>query len=100
LANPQSRNLHPVFIFFAHREIGKPRAEAPSLEDGKRFATSIRSFLRRNLEMTGLLRMWAEHCFCLQVQGGRLVSHYKDGYAMLTMVQTRKMLSDMLTRRE
>jgi hypothetical protein len=50
--------------------------------------------------MTGLLRMWAEHCFCLQVQGGRLVSHYKDGYAMLTMVQTRKMLSDMLTRRE
>jgi hypothetical protein len=55
LANPQSRNFHPVFSFFAHREIGKPRAEAPSLEDGKRFATSIRSFLRRNLEMTRLL---------------------------------------------
>jgi hypothetical protein len=44
--------------------------------------------------------MCAEHCFCLQVQGGRLVSHYKDGYAMLGMVQTRKMLSDMQTRRE
>jgi hypothetical protein len=25
---------------------------------------------RRTLEMTCWLRMWAEHCFCLQVQGG------------------------------
>jgi|SRR5882724_3299019 len=97
---PKSRNFHPVFSFFAHREIGKPRVEAPSLEDGKRFATSIRSFLRRNLEMTCLLRIWAEHCACLEVQGRLLVSQYNYGYAMLRMVQTRKMLSDMQTGRE
>jgi predicted ATPase len=30
---PKSRNFHPVFSFFAHREFEKLRAEVPSLED-------------------------------------------------------------------
>jgi hypothetical protein len=94
LANPQSGNFHSVFSFFAPQEMGEPSAEAPSLEDGKRFANSIRSFLRRNREMAWLLRIWAEHCSCLEVQGRLLVSQYNYGYAMLRMVHLRKMPSD------
>jgi hypothetical protein len=97
MANPEKPEFSPCIQLLCHREFGKPRAEAPSLEDGKRFATSIRSFLRRNLEMTCLLRIWAEHCSCLEVQGRLLVSQYNYEYAMLRMVQTRKVPSDTRT---
>jgi hypothetical protein len=50
--------------------------------------------------MTCLLRMWAEHCSCLEVQGRLLVSQYNYGYAMLRIVRTRKMPLDTQTRRE
>src|SRR5918996_5592899 len=50
--------------------------------------------------MTCLLRIWAEHCSCLEVQGRLLVSQSHYGYAMLRMVQTRKMPSGTQTRRE
>ena len=55
---------------------------------------SIRWFLRWNLAVTCLLRVYAEHCSRLQVQDGLLVSHYHYGYAMLALVQLRKRQSN------